>query len=189
MPRSARSNAPFADIRFNGSGVLSGFWEVDGRRILDINRQLNFGTNVTLTTPDIPDLPTFDTGTHIVRFVITNPTPSAPLPQLLYFVTPAKELRPIRIIAREEERVGGVPAKHVFAWEKTEGIEFFLLEFSEEAGGKPVFSAFTRDGTYTLPDKIVEGIFARGKMYHWRVKGYDANEDPVAESPPASFIY
>lgn len=187
--RNQRGLKAFADIRFTGSGVLSGFWEVDGRRILDVNRQLNFGTNVTLATPDIPDLPTFDTGTHIVRFVITNPAPSGTLPQLLYFVAAAKELQPLRISAQVEEGKGGAPSKHVFAWEKPAGIDLFLLEFREEAGAKPVFSAFTREGNYMLPGKIADGIFARGKTYYWRVKGYDANEDPVAESPPGSFVY
>lgn len=189
IPRNHRGLKAFADIRFAGTGVLTGFWEVDGRRILDVNRQLSFGTNVTLSTPDVPDLPTFDTGAHIVRFVVTNPAPAAPLPQLLYYVAAAKELRTIRISAQREEREDGGPPVHRFGWEKPEGIDLFFLEFSEEPGGKPVFSAFTREGSYALPDRGVDEVFTTGKRYYWRVKGYDANGEQVAESDPAAFHY
>ena len=189
VSRNRRGLKGFADIRFAGSGVLSGFWEVDGRRILDVNRQLNFGTSVTLSTPDLPDLPTFDTGAHIVRFVVTDPAPGGPLPQLLYYVTAARELRPLRIDARLEEGAGAPAAKHLFSWEKPPGTGLFFIEFSEEPGGKPVFSAYSREGSYALPDRGLEGVFIRGKLYYWRVKGYDTNDDQVAESAPGSFRY
>ncbi|TFH32324.1 MAG: hypothetical protein E4G97_02720, partial [Deltaproteobacteria bacterium] len=47
VPRNRRGLIAFADVRFVGSGLLSGYWEVDGRRILDVNRYLSFGTSVT----------------------------------------------------------------------------------------------------------------------------------------------
>lgn len=189
VARNERGLKAFADIRYAGTGVLTGFWEVDGRRILDVNKQLLFGTNVTLATPDIPDLPTFDTGAHIVRFVVTSPAQSVATPQLLYYVTAVKELQPLRISARMEDGEGGVPAKRVFAWEKPAGIDVFFVEFAEEPGGKPVFSAFTREGSYTIPDEVVGGTFTPGKRYYWRVKGYDTNGEQVAESEPAPFVY
>lgn len=187
--RNQRGLKAFADIRYGGTGVLTGFWEVDGRRILDVNRQLTFGTNVTLSTPDIPDLPTFDTGVHFVRLVLTNPPPAGPLPQLLYYVTAAKELRSIRITVQEGAAGSGASATHSFSWEKPAGMDLFFLEFSEEAGGKPLFSAFTREAGYQLPEKGLEGIFTPGKQYFWRVKGYDSSDDQVGESGSAPFQY
>ncbi len=187
--RNQRGLKAFADIRYAGTGVLTGFWEVDGRRILDVNRQLTFGTNVTLSTPEIPDLPTFDTGAHFVRLVLTNPPPAGPLPQLLYYVTAARELRSIRIAVQEKTAEPGMPAKHSFSWEKPAGMDLFFLEFSEEPGGKPLFSAFTREASYKLPEKGLEGIFTPGKQYFWRVKGYDSSDDQVGESGSAPFQY
>lgn len=187
--RNQRGLKAFADIRYGGTGVLTGFWEVDGRRILDVNRQLTFGTNVTLSTPDIPDLPTFDTGVHFVRLVLTNPPPAGPLPQLLYYVTAAKELRSIRIAVQEGAAGSGASATHSFSWEKPAGMDLFFLEFSDEAGGKPIFSAFTKEASYKLPEKGLEGIFTPGKKYFWRVKGYDSSDDQVGVSEPAPFLY
>ncbi|GAB4362363.1 MAG: hypothetical protein Kow00128_02060 [Deltaproteobacteria bacterium] len=187
--RNERGLRAFADIRYGGTGVLTGFWEVDGRRILDVNRQLTFGTTVTLSTPEIPDLPTFDTGVHIVRLVLTGPAQPEPLPQLLYYVTAAKELRSIRIAVREEGAGAAPGGKHLFSWEKPEGMNLFFLEFSEEAGGKPIFSAFTRQGSYVLPDRGVEGIFVPGRRYFWQVKGYDESDEQVGMSGAAPFRY
>jgi hypothetical protein len=189
VARNQRGLKAFADIRYGGTGVLTGFWEVDGRRILDVNRQLTFGTNVTLSTPDVPDLPTFDTGAHIVRLVLTNPPPGGPLPQLLYYVTAAKDLRSIRIAVQEGPAGSGAPATRSFSWEQPAGMTLFFIEFSEEAGGKPVFSAFTREAGYKLPENGLRGIFTPGRKYHWRVKGYDASDEQVGESAAASFVY
>jgi len=189
VDRNQRGLKAFADIRYGGTGVLTGFWEVDGRRILDVNRQLTFGTNVTLSTPEIPDLPTFDTGAHFVRLVLTNPPSTAPLPQLLYYVTAAKELRSIRIVMQEGAAGSGLPSTHSFSWEKPAGMDLFFLEFSEEAGGKPLYSAFTREANYQLPEQGLEGIFTPGKRYFWRVKGYDSSDDQVGESGSAPFQY
>jgi hypothetical protein len=187
--RNQRGLKAFGDIRYAGTGVLTGYWEVDGRRILDVNRQLTFGTNVTLSTPEVPDLPTFDTGAHIVRLVLTNPPPAGPLPQLLYYVTAAKELRTIRIPVTEGTEGSGKSAMHSFSWEKPEGMDLFFLEFSEEQDGKPIFSAFTREASYKLPGNGLAGLFTPGKTYFWRVKGYDASDDQVGASESASFRF
>jgi hypothetical protein len=55
----------YAEIRYTGSGVLDGFWEVDGRLIRGF-QILTFGLTVTLRTPEIPAMPTFDPGSNIV---------------------------------------------------------------------------------------------------------------------------
>ncbi len=64
----------YAEIRYVGSGLLQGYWEVDGRILSHVNRHLVYGRSLTLESPEIPSLPTFTTGTHIVRFLITNPS-------------------------------------------------------------------------------------------------------------------
>ncbi|MDH3382821.1 MAG: hypothetical protein OEM42_02035 [Deltaproteobacteria bacterium] len=190
VKRNQKGLKAFADIRFFGSGLLSGFWEVDGRRIYDVNRQLNFGTNVTLETPDLPNLPTFDTGVHIVRLVITRPAVPIGLPRILYFIPPVEEtVRLVKITLAESdgERTGG-PTK-TFTWTMPHGLKLFLLEFSEEPAGKPIFSAFATGNRYTLPDVGIEGIFSPGKKYYVRIKGYDESENLIGDSDPADFVF
>ncbi|RQW84852.1 MAG: hypothetical protein EHM79_13100, partial [Geobacter sp.] len=72
IPKHFPNLKAFVDIRYTGSGVLEGYWEVDGRVISRVHQMLTFGSSVTLRTPEIPAMPTFDPGSHIVRFVITN---------------------------------------------------------------------------------------------------------------------
>ncbi len=188
--RNRKGLKAYADIRFVGSGLLSGFWEVDGRRILDVNRHLSFGTSVMLSTPDVPDLPTFDTGVHVVRFVVLNPPLPISLPQALYFVTPSEDtVRQVRIAIAAPPAGEGGSGIRTFAWERPRGIDLFLVEFSETADGKPIFSAFAKENRYTLPSSGIEGVFTSGKRYFWRVKGYDGHENQVGASVPAEFIF
>jgi hypothetical protein len=188
VPRNRRGLKTYADIRFVGSGLLSGYWEVDGRRVLDVNRSLSFGTSVTLSTPDSPDLPTFDTGTHVVRFVVVNPAFPVGLPQALYFVTPSEDtVRQVTIGIPAATPAAAGKGPHSFAWERPQGIDFFLVEFSETSDGKPIFSAFVKEARYAIPAEGMEGVFTPGKKYFWRVKGYDGHENQVGASASAEF--
>jgi len=190
VPRNRRGLRAYADVRFLGSGLLSGYWEVDGRRILDVNRHLSFGTSVTLETPEIPDLPTFDTGTHVVRFVVTNPPLPVGLPQALYFVTPSEDtLRMVKIGIPPSPPAEAGKGIRSFAWDRPSGIDLFLLEFSETPDGKPIFSAFAKGNRYAFPSMGMEGVFTPGKRYFWRVKGYDGRENQVGTSVPSEFVF
>jgi hypothetical protein len=190
VTRNRQGLKAYADIRFVGSGLLSGYWEVDGRRILDVNRYLSFGTSVTLETPDAPSLPTFDTGTHVVRFVITNPLFPISLPQALYFVTPSEDtLRQVKIGIPAALPGEGGKGVRTFTWDRPSGIDLFLVEFSETPDGKPIFSAFAKENRYTFPSVGMEGVFTPGKEYFWRVKGYDGRENQVGASGPGVFTF
>jgi hypothetical protein len=190
VPRNRRGLKAYADIRFVGSGLLSGYWEVDGRRILDVNRSLSFGAGVTLSTPDSPDLPTFDTGSHVVRFVVVNPAFPVGLPQALYFVTPSEEtLRQVKIVTPAAPPAEAGKGTRAFTWDRPQGIDLFLVEFSETPDGKPIFSAFAKENRYAIPPEGMEGVFTPGKRYFWRVKGYDGHENQVGASAPAEFVF
>jgi subtilisin family serine protease len=181
----------YADIRFVGSGLLQGFWEVDGRVLTTVNRHLTFGRSVTLETPQIPPLPTFDTGTHIVRFVITNPATELPLPSLLYFVTPA-EFRgsPVSLkllLPENDSQLDYLPS--TFRWEGLSRTALFLIQFFDRPDANPVFSAYTRESSYILPDIVLKSIFSPGQKYYWKVKGFDADSNAVAESAVRGFSF
>lgn len=191
VKRNRRGLKAFADIRYGGSGLLSGYWEVDGRRILDVDRTLSFGASVTLETPEIPDLPTFDPGVHAIRFVVRSPALPFDTPKAVYFVTPGEENARHVTIAVPHADPAAAPSggAHRFVWDRPSGIARFFLEFSEEPGGKPLFSAFTTEPAYTMPKALPDSPFTVGRRYYWRVLGYDANDNPVGESTPVPFVY
>lgn len=170
------------DIYFNGSGFLQGYWEVDGRVIENISRHVSFGTKVTLPTPDIPGLPTFEPGFHIVRFVITSPQPPFELPQIVYWVT-AKEEPVKRALSLVTPKDGvAISPEDEFRWDKIEGISVYLVTFIKEDGKTIVFSALTRDSSYKIPQSVSSQSFTIDTRYLWNVKGFDAENNIIGES-------
>jgi len=180
----------YADIRFTGSGLLQGYWEVDGRRLSNVFKHLLYGRSITIETPDMPPLPTFETGTHRVRFVITNPSQDIPFPEAIYFVTAEefREILPITLIfPQDKSEVDYSPL--TFGWEGKDHTLTYLIEFLEEGEEKPIFSAYTRNSEYSLPLIVLKSIFTPGRTYLWRVKGFDAENNITGTSSINSFFF
>lgn len=187
VQRGAAALVARARLRFAGSGLLQAHWEVDGRTLAPpVSRHLNLGDEVDLESPA---LPTFEPGTHTVRFVVTGPRPPWPLPTIVYLVRPSdappKPLA-IRLAAPGPgETLPYQPA--LFRWEGGEGTAAYLVQFYPEAGDVPVFSAWTRAAEYRLPELLYRSLFLAGGRYRWRVSAYNAEENLAGESPAAAF--
>ncbi len=181
----------FADIRFTGSGLLRGHWEVDGNRFsADVVQHLVYGRNVTIESPDIPALPTFVTGTHIIKFVITSPSMDLPIPEAIYFVTAeefGKKFSINLVSPKDRSEIDYSPP--TFKWEGGGQKVTYLIEFLEDGNGKPIFSAYSKRFDYNLPVSVLNSIFSPGKSYFWRVKGFDAENNVIRESPLFRFTF
>ncbi|NWF93651.1 MAG: S8 family serine peptidase [Syntrophaceae bacterium] len=190
VKRNQPSLKAYADLRFTGSGYLRGYWEVDGRILSYVNRHLVYGRSVTLETPEVPPLPTFVTGTHILKFVITSPSVELPMPEAIYFVT-AEEFGKafsINLISpKDGAEIDYSP--QIFRWEGRDQKVTYLIEFLEEGNGKPTFSAYTKRFDYTLPPSVLKTIFLPGRRYFWRVKGFDSENNVIGESPAFHFTF
>jgi len=189
VPKHFPNLTAFAEIRFTGSGILEGYWEVDGRVISRVYQMLTFGSSVTLRTPEIPAMPTFDPGTHIVRFIITNPVSSLPVPALVYYITP-DEFRPRPVDVGLKAPTEGSPLPRSaarFEWEPFKGASLFLVEYFENPAERPLFSAYTREPFYLLPELASKDLFAPGAKYYWKVTGYNNKDNIVVESAMRSF--
>lgn len=179
-----------ADISFIGSGLFKGYWEVDGRVLSQVNMPLMSGQSITLTTPEIPPLPTFETGTHTVRFVVTSPAQGIPLPSLVYFVTAEESAeRFIALKLKSPADKAELPyAPVLFQWEEFAST-LYLIQFYENTDSKPVFSAYTRKPNYKLPDVALKSTFRTGKVYYWKVTGFDKQKRRMGESQTARFSF
>ncbi|TAN38568.1 MAG: cadherin repeat domain-containing protein [Nitrospirae bacterium] len=179
----------FADIRFMGSGLLQGFWEVDGRVLSYVNQHLTYGSNITLQSR-MPALPTFDPGNHVVRFVVTRPAATIPVPEASYYVTP-DEARPKPVVIAllaPADKAAPDRQKLVFEWEKYGSAALYLVQFFDAPEAKPIFTAYTKDGTYSIPATFMNRMFEAGKTYHWKVTGYDAKNNITGDSALRSFM-
>lgn len=180
----------FADIRFEGTGLLQGYWEVDGRPLTHVHRHIIYGETITVQTPDIPPLPVFMAGTHRIRFVITNPAQNIPFPEAIYFVT-AEKFRKMHtvdlIYPGNKSEIDYTPL--TFKWKIKNKTVTYLIEFLEKDDEKPVFSAYTKKAEYTLPLPVLKNIFAPEKDYLWRVRGFDTANNMAGESPVNKFTF
>jgi hypothetical protein len=163
---------------------------VDGRILENVFRHLVGGNSITLASPEIPSLPTFAPGTHMVRFIILNPIQNIPRPEAIYFVT-AEEFKPLRkielVLPLDNSELGYSPAQ--FNWEKENETSVYLIEFLEKEGEKPIFSAYVKKGSYVIPGEVFTSVFSVNNMYKWRVKGFDTESNIVAESPMYEFSF
>jgi len=183
----------YADISYNGSGLLKGYWEVDGRLLSYVSRPLPAGQQITLATPDIPSLPTFESGTHTLRFVFTSPDSGQgiPLPTLIYFVTTDEAaVKQAGLILKNPAEGAEVPyAPLKYEWQNIRSA-MYLIQFTEkQEGGKPVFSAYTKKSFYQLPQLVLKKIFQPGKTYYWKVIGFDRDQRMTGESKTGSFRF
>lgn len=177
-----------ADILYGGAGLLEGYWEADGRVIGRISRHLAGNGTVTIPGPATP-VPTFDPGTHQLRFVVTAPETAFSTATLVYFVEPegaggaTAEIKPIE--TADGARLPFAPVR--FTWEPVPNAVVFLISFAAEGKDKPVFSAYTKAPSYRLPGRIIRATFSPGKSYRWQVMGYDKENRVICRLAPRAF--
>ena len=81
-----RPLAAFADLKFEGTGLLQAQWTLDGVPLGTFVRQLGFAAQVTLDTGMFLSLPTTELGEHFVSLRILTPVASFQAPTIRYFV-------------------------------------------------------------------------------------------------------
>jgi hypothetical protein len=180
----------FADIKYAGAGLFQGYWEVDGRVLSFVNQHLISGQIVTLESPQIPPLPTFDPGSHVVRFVITNPSESILMPSILYFVMPSefkgKYITVKLILPKNKDVLEYAPVK--FDWEGFDKNTVYSIQLFKDNEPKPVFSICVFETFYTLPESVIDRIFIPGEQYFWKIKGC-SSESNIGESETREFTF
>ncbi|MHB8882858.1 MAG: Ig domain-containing protein [Thermodesulfovibrionales bacterium] len=189
VPRNQTDLQVFADIRFMGSGLLQGFWEVDGRVLSHINQHLTYGSNITLQSR-IPALPTFDPGNHVVRLIVTRPAATIPVPEASYYVTPDEARpKPVKIkLMAPADKAAAARQELVFEWERYSNTSLYLVQYFDAPEAKPIFTAYTKEGTYSVPATFMNRMFEAGKTYYWKVTGFDAKNNITGDSPLRSFM-
>lgn len=180
-----------AELSFAGSGLLQGFWEVDGRMLAPVNEHLSYGGSVVLDSPAVSPLPTFDPGGHRVRFVVTDPPLNTSPPEAIYYVaddgaesrnTGIKPIWP-----GDNAVLEYVPT--AFRWIDAGRSAVYLLEVFEEGDKRRVFSAQVKAPEYRLPEFVLKQLFVPGGRYLWKVTGSDHSGNSTGESPLRSFSF
>jgi hypothetical protein len=76
----------FADLKFEGTGLLQAQWLVDGVPVGTFVQQLAFANAATFDTRSLLPLPTTSPGEHFVSLRFLSPVVTFPVPRIRYFV-------------------------------------------------------------------------------------------------------
>jgi len=186
--RNQKDLKAYVDIRYVGTGLLQAFWEVDGRVLATVNQHMTFAGNATLVSPDIPALPTFDPGTHVVRFVITSPSPELTVPSIVYFVLPEKSGPALLEQLAPSDGAGLDVLPYEFRWSGTAKAAMYIVRYYSDPEADPVFSAYTKDTFYMLPGYIPNGGLTSGMKYYWDVTALAEDGTVAGKSATRSFV-
>ncbi len=205
VPRNTTGLKVLADITYNGTGTLRAQWKVDGQILGFVTKQLYSGIRkVTLESPDVPHLPTYDTGRHSVELEILRPSPEFNEPVVYYYVTEqryAEQLAPLKLISPSVNASVPIPSDPFtapkFRWQELGGPYVYRFELypadsvsgvsiypdyggAGVRGETPLISARTRSGFYTLSLFDMDKL-SRNVHYTWYVQAFDGDK-PVAAS-------
>ncbi|NPA95212.1 MAG: S8 family serine peptidase [Thermodesulfobacteria bacterium] len=175
----------FAEIRYTGTGLLKGYWEVDGRPLSTVFRHINYGRSIVLQLPATTPLPTFEPGVHRVRFVILSPKFDFELPQAVYFVrAKSYNVESIRLVRPLNGGSTTLPGL-TFQWKPLGGgnLYAYLIEFRESERSKPLYSAYVKTNHYKVPAKIAVRYFSSINKVLWQVKGFSKRGELIGKSP------
>lgn len=176
LQRNAPSPGLTATINFSGSELVKGYWEVDGRQTQHFFKQLSIGPQIDIVFPKIPGLSTFESGSHVVRFVITQPSLDINFPKAVYYVTPESFIKvaDIRFSHPGEAEPARFDSGQI-AWEGIPETEVYMVHFFVNGEDKPVFSAYAAKNRYTIRPDMLAHFIDPQKLYQLQVEGYHAD--------------
>jgi hypothetical protein len=82
----------YADLKYQGTGILQAQWFVDGTPFKLVSQSLPFARSVTINSGQTASLPTQTPGTHEVSLKVLNPPLEYQIPVIQYFVEIKEEL-------------------------------------------------------------------------------------------------
>lgn len=108
VPRGFAGLKAYADIKYEGTGILQAQWLVDGMPFRAFSQTLPFAEAATFDSGLLPSLPTQMTGMHEVSLRLLSPATSLTMPVIRYFVTAETGLPPLRGLALQVAAVEGL---------------------------------------------------------------------------------
>jgi hypothetical protein len=185
VPKNSKNIRAQLRMKMRGTGIVSGFWILDGQPFSFFNEIVYQGQIKTIVTPAVPGLPVFDPGMHTITLQLTRPEGGIVFPTLRYFVLPYENviatLAPRDGAIIKEDEVAG------FSWESALGGSYYQIAFSNS-----LFPLLRNDPSlkwldcperfsYT-PDLEAWNAIARNQTTFWKVRATDSGKNIVAES-------
>lgn len=186
VPRNSKAIRARLKLKMRGTGIVSGYWIVDGQPSYFFSETAYQGQVKTIPTPEIPGLPTFDPGMHTITLQLTRPALDvAVFPTLRYFVLPYENI--IALLGPNDGAVIKEDEAASFSWERALGGSRYQIAFS--ASLFPLLRADADlawrecpDQTRYAPDAETWRAIERDRWTYWKVRAVDSAGVVVAES-------
>lgn len=173
-------------MKMKGTGIVTGYWIVDGQPYQFFNETVYQGQIRTIFTQDIPGLPVFDPGMHTITMQLTRPQGEAAIfPTLRYFVLPYENT--IEIVSPKDGAVIKEDRVAKFSWQSALGGSYYQISFANS-----LFPLMRDDASlkwldcpgilYYTPDWQVWNTIQRNQWSYWKVRALDSVKNIVAES-------
>jgi len=173
-------------MKMRGTGIVSGYWLIDGKPFEFFNETVNQGQIKTIFTKDTPGLPVFDPGMHTITIQLTRPANQTFVIQTLrYFVLPYQNI--IEILSPADGSIikeNEIPA---FSWQKAVGVSYYQIVFSNhvlrllQPDSNLVWLDCQERLNFTPDDTLWKSI-TRNEWTYWQVRALDSNKNILAES-------
>lgn len=186
VPKNSKNIRAILKMKMMGTGIVSGYWVVDGHPFEFFNEVTNQGEIKEIFTRTIPGLPTITPGIHTITLVLTRPgSVFVTFPTLKYFVLPHENILnitapPDGFIAKEKE----IPE---FSWEEPQGASKYQIAFSNY-----LYPLINENATLTWHNTGTKRTFTpniktwnnikRNRWTYWKVRALDSNQNVIAES-------
>jgi hypothetical protein len=172
-------------MKMRGTGIVSGYWIVDGQPYEFFNETVHQGEIRTLFTREIPGLPVFDPGMHTVSAQLTRPAGDVVFPTLRYFVLPFEN--EIVVLGPNDGAVVKEDEVPEFAWESVAGGSFYQIAFANSP--LPLLASDANlkwiacpDRFRFTPDAATWNELERNRWVYWKVRATDSGKSVVGES-------
>ena len=129
VPRQFDSLTAFAEIKFEGTGVLQAQWLVDGMPFKTVFTSLSFAGTTIIDSGRVPGLPSLIPGLHEVSLSLMQPQAEFVVPMIRYFVTADAEPRSaVDFLLERAATIDGAPLGGDEATIEAPVGEHFLLK-------------------------------------------------------------
>jgi PKD repeat protein len=186
VPKNSKNIRALLRMKMRGTGIVSGYWAVDGHPFEYFNEIVSQGEVRNIYTRLNPGLPTLIPGLHTITLQLTRPNEiPVSFPILKYFVlnneTTMETLTPVDgFIAKENE----IPE---FSWKEPKGASKYQIAFSNDL--YPMLSSsfglkWIDVGARLayVPSVQTWNRIRRNRWAYWRVRAVDTNGNIIAES-------
>lgn len=186
IPKNSKNIKAQLKMKMRGTGIVSGYWIVDGQPYQFFNETAYQGQIKTIFTQDIPGLPAFDPGMHTIAMQLTRPaTESVIFPTLRYFVLPYENV--IEILTPRDGAIIKEDEVTNFSWQNILGGSYYQIAFANS-----LFPLLQNDSGLKwldCPDGLGFIAYAdtwksikRNQWTYWKVRAMDSSKNILAES-------